>query len=153
MSFGADLNKFTETYKKRLRATARTASQDMGNEVISTRGEGGRLPIDTGFLRASFGYQIGQPPRGPGTPVSGKEYNESVTGLPQAVALAKWDFEQPLFMGFTAVYARRLEFGFNGQDKAGRFVSQPPLAFVRGAAEKWPQFVESAARRARARIK
>jgi len=153
MSFSKDVNKFTDKYDKRLKATARTAVQDLEAEISATEGEGGRLPIDTGFLRASFGWQIGSMPSGPVKPEKSENLtDETLTGLPVNVALARWDFSKPLFGGFSAAYARRLEFGFEGQDKLGRFISQPGRGFVRGGTEKWDRIVDSAARRVKARI-
>jgi len=139
MSFDDQIKRLNAKYKKRMRATARTAVQDLRNEIIATRGEGGRLRIDTGFLRASFGWDVGNLPSGP-TDNDGRQNfgsDETLTGVPLAVALARWDFNQPLFGGFTANYAR---------------IREAKDGFVRGGTEKWDRIVDSAARRVKARI-
>ena len=139
MTFERDVKSLTEKYRKRLRATARTAVQDLEGEITATRGEGGRLRVDTGFLRASLGWNVGSLPSGPTENPTGERLPDGppLSGEPLAVALAKWDFSQPIFGGFTANYARPRE------AKDG---------FVRGGVEKWDTIVDSAAKRVRARI-
>jgi len=140
MSFSKDVRKFTAKYQKRLEATAKTAVQDLEGEISTVTGDGGRLRIDTGFLRVSFGWGLGNMPAGPTKGEPGVDYrnSETLTGDPLAVALAKWDFSQPLYGGFSANYARFREF----RD-----------GFVRGGTEKWDSIVSSAAKRAKARIR
>ena len=138
MTFERDVKRLTDKYRKRLRATARTAVQDLEGEITATRGEGGRLRVDTGFLRASLGWDVGSLPSGPTSSPGGDiPAGATLTGVPLTVALAQWDFNQPLFGGFSASYARPRE------AKDG---------FVRGGVEKWDTIVDSAAKRVRARI-
>jgi hypothetical protein len=136
MSFADQVKRFTRDYQKRLERTARTAVQDLEGEITATRGEGGRLRVDTGFLRASLGWGLGSMPAGPTDGEGSYSANDTLTGDPLPVALAKWDFSQPLYGGFSANYARPREY------KDG---------FVRGGTEKWDTIVESAARRVKAR--
>ena len=138
MSFERDVKRLTEKYRKRMRATARTAVQDLEGEITATRGEGGRLRIDTGFLRASLGWNVGSLPSGPtDNPGGNVSAGAVLTGVPLTVALAQWDFSRPIFGGFSASYARPRE------AKDG---------FLRGGVEKWDSIVDSAAKRVRARI-
>ena len=138
MSFSRDVKRFTEKYQKRLKATARTAVQDLEGEISTVTGDGGRLRVDTGFLRASFGWNVGSLPSGPSENPGGNfPAGQTISGEPLPVALAKWDFSQPLYGGFTANYARPRE----ARD-----------GFVRGGVEKWDQIVDSAAKRVKARL-
>ena len=138
MTFERDVKRLTDKYRKRLRATARTAVQDLEGEITATRGEGGRLRVDTGFLRASLGWNVGSLPSGPtDNPGGDIPADATLTGVPLTVALAQWDLTQPILGGFTANYARPRE------AKDG---------FVRGGVEKWDTIVDSAAKRVRARI-
>lgn len=139
MSFSRDIKQFTGKYQKRLEATAKTAVQNLRDEIQATQGEGGRLRVDTGFLRASFGWNVGSLPSGPSENDGERTFgpSETVSGQPLAVALAQWDFSQPLYGGFTAEYARFREY----RD-----------GFMRGGTEKWDRIVDSAAKRAKARI-
>jgi hypothetical protein len=140
MSFADQITKHAETYRKRMRATAREAVQDTVAIAQETRGAGGRMRVDTGFLRASIQGAIGHMPSGPTTNGEDKNYPDGtvVAGEPVSVTLLKWEpGEQHLFIGWTANYARPREY----QD-----------GFLRGAVELWPTTVDVAARRVKARI-
>lgn len=94
-------------------------------------GAGGRMPIQTGFLRASIQGAEGQMPAGETTNKSGKEYpaGKTVSGEPISVALLQWDPNKgtPFFVGWTAAYARYMEYRYG---------------FLRGATEQWDTIVE-----------
>lgn len=80
------------------------------------------VPVDTGFLKNSIRGAVGNTP---------KENSTS-----PAVALAQWDLKQPLQIGWTANYAR---------------VQEARRGFVRLAADKWPDTVSKAVRKAKGR--
>lgn len=147
--FGKQVAGYVETYKKRLRATAREATQETVAIATKPRAKGGRMRVDTGFLRASGVAAVGQMPSGPTTNEGNTDYGDGereglpdkqVSGEPIAVTLLRWDPNtgKPLFYGFTANYARPREY------KDG---------FLRGATELWPDTVDKAAREARRRIR
>lgn len=50
-------------------------------------------------------------------------------------------FGAMLFLGYTAAYSARIEFGFHGEDSRGRTINQAAQAFVRRAAQQWPEIV------------
>lgn len=152
--FEDQVNKFARRYEARLRAVGRTAVQEtvsiaqevsrppnaaMGLVSTSSSG-GGRMRVDTGFLRASIQAALQTMPSGPsvneGTHGGKKKYpiGTQVAGEPVAAAILKWDPNKniPLFIGWTANYARHRE------AKDG---------FVRGAVEKWDTTVYKAVKK------
>ena len=136
--FGGDVQRFGERYRKRLRAVAREAVQDTISIAQAVEEKGGRMRIDTGFLRASIQAALHTMPSGPVRPKKGAkkgEYTRQVAGEPVAVALLRWDpnTSDRLFVGWTANYARHREF----QDD-----------FLSGAVELWDQIVRRAAKKA-----
>lgn len=103
---------------------------------------GGRLPIDTGFLRASFLTSTTAMPRIDSSkiPEEGKTYPFEEAEI--SLVVQGWDMARPLYLGFTAAYAAAMEFGANGSQ---------PYAFVGLAVQKWPQFVQERVSEAKAK--
>jgi hypothetical protein len=134
--FGQQVAAHVAKYKRRLRATARTAVQDTVEMAQLPRAKGGRLRVDTGFLRASIQAGLGQMPSGPTTNEGNETYAEGqqVAGEPVSVTLLRWNMQDTLFVGWTANYARARE----AQD-----------GFLRGAVELWDQTVDAAAKKVR----
>ena len=136
--FSDQVDEFARTYKKRLRAAGRAAVQDTIKMAQKTRGDGGRMPVVTGFLRASIQGALVRMPDGPTTNVGNATHplGSQVAGEPVVVTLVKWDpnLSVPLFIGWTAVYARHRE----AQD-----------GFLQGAVEKWDQTIRRAANKVR----
>ena len=134
--FSNKIRQFREQYRKRYRATARLAVSDTIRMAQRTTGEGGRMRVQTGFLRASVQGAINHMPSGPTSNEDNKQYagGTQVAGEPIAVTLAKWDplKGQVLFIGWTANYARPREY------KDG---------FLRGSVEMWDSTVDRAAAR------
>ena len=54
--------------------------------------------------------------------------------------------DQPLWIGYTANYARRTNFGFVGADSLGRVYNQAGNYFVEGAIAEWGNIVAKAAK-------
>jgi len=125
---------FKRKFQSRLRATAREAVQDTVATAQKTTGEGGHMRVDTGFLRASIQAAIGSMPTGAASNTKGQKWPE---GSDISTALLLWDPNQrtPLYIGWTANYARHREF----ED-----------GFMRLAVQRWDQTVNAAAKRVRA---
>ena len=111
MSFAGDIGKFREKALKRYRAVYRGSVQDVTNLANKPRAQGGRMPVDTGFLRGSLSGNIGSMP----------DATQSV-----AAALAQWEPDKTVYAGWTANYARYMEARYG---------------FLRGAAEQWGAIV------------
>jgi len=137
--FSQQIDAFAKKYDRRFRAIARTAVQSTISDAQRVHKRGGRMRVDTGFLRASIQAGLGTMPSGPTTNVSGDGFAPGiqVAGAPVSTVLLRWNptINIPLFVGWTAEYARARE------SKDG---------YLRGAVEKWDVAVAKAALAARA---
>ena len=133
-TFDKQIQNFTRHYRAQFRAVAREAVQDTVAKAQTPTGDGGRMRIDTGFLRASIQAGIRDMPAGPTQPEKGAKkntYYNQVAGEPIAVTLLRWDpnLGATLFVGWTAEYAQVREY------KDG---------YLQGAIEVWDQTVKRA---------
>ena len=122
MSFSRDVSALVAKYERRLSAVVRSSVQDVAEIANTPQAQGGRLPVDTGFLRASIRAALNRTPSGG---------SESVAG-----ALARWSPGDSITVGWTALYARFMEYRYG---------------FKRGAVELWSRIVERNADEARRR--
>lgn len=127
---------FTEKCKRRQQAIFRTSAAEVMQIASVPKAQGGRMPVDTGFLVNSRAASTS------GVPGSG--------GPPPELVFATLEVGQTVWAGWTAAYALRMEYGFHGPDSLGRVYSQPGNAFLRGALQQWPQIVDKATREAQA---
>lgn len=117
---------------------------------ISNPGGSGRLPVDTGFLRASLQVSIGEtlPPLAE-TPKDGSfDWDADEVRL----TLDGSELSDTVLAVYTAAYARRIEYGFKGRDSLGREYSQAGTRFVALAAQRWVQVVEAECAKAQASV-
>ena len=131
-SFTAQVEERVAAYKKRMEATIKASAQDLAEEMTRPVAKGGRMRVDTGFLRASLMASTAAPPRinASARPRDGARY--SPDGSVEAVILGA-SIEDTIYLGFTAAYAGPREY------KDG---------FVEGAVLNWGAIVEKNARRA-----
>ncbi len=108
---------------------------------VARPGEGGNMPVDTGYLRASLLASTSQMPtiREDARPADGQTYREDGQ---VALVIAGADLGETIYVGYTAAYARAVEYGHNGA---------PARAFVRLAAQNWQEIVTRVAAQAKAR--
>lgn len=127
-TFAAQLKDFAGLTSAKLELVVKQSAQDMFSDAQNPKALGGNLPVDTGFLRNSF--------------VSALNGQGSVTG-PDAYALtiAGMELGDSVFGGWTAEYARHVEYGTSKM--AGSF-------FALRAAQNWPAIVARNAQKARA---
>ena len=132
--FGGDVARFGIRYQKRLRAVARESVQDVIEIAQTPKGDGGRMPIQTGFLRASIQAGLHSMPAGPTQGKKDTTYARQVAGEPVAVALLRWDpsTTDRLFVGWTANYARHMD---------------AKNSYLSSAVELWDQIVARAAKK------
>lgn len=131
-SFSAQLDAWTLKAKGRTTAVFKAASQKVGTEANTPKGLGGRLPLDTGFLRGSFAASLEGMPVGPTRPSEGKPSAEDV-----GLTIARAQLGDTIYMGWTAVYAR---------------VQEVRNGFLESAAQNWPKIVREAAAEAKRRF-
>lgn len=120
---------------KRLLALTRQSLQDVINDAQTPVAKGGRMRVDTGFLRASGQPSLNGMPTGParGDPDGTYTYD----GASVTLTLAKLEIGQTFFFGWTAAYARYRE-AYDG--------------FLEIALQKWTKIVERNTEEIRQRI-
>jgi hypothetical protein len=93
-------------------------------------------PVDTGFLRSNWTAMK----QGDSEPVAGRV-------SPPGVAIAAIKAGEVLVILNPVVYARRIEYGFVGEDKAGHHYSQTGRHMVAQTIAEAPQIADAAFRR------
>lgn len=127
----ATVEQWVSKSQARLRAVAQTAVQDMVRDVQTPRAKGGRMPVVTSFLRNSFASALNSTPRGMTTAPEGYRKTE-FDMQPIAATLLQMRIGDSVTLGWTAVYARKMEYRY---------------AFNRTAVQNWQQYVNAAARK------
>lgn len=131
--FRLSLGKWADKVDGTLDALARQAPQELAKTtVIAT-------PVDTGFLRGSWQPAIGE------AAVAEKPTHDVGGALAAAAisaVIADMKTGDTFHMRNNAAYARRLEYGFVGEDSLGRTYNQTGRYYVRDSVAKWPQIVE-----------
>lgn len=142
LSFSTAVAEWTRKVEGAAEAVFKQSAQEVVAEMQKTRAEGGRMRVDTGFLRASLMASTSAMPaiNAAAQPQPGAAY--SPDGQIEAV-IAGADIGQTLYFGYTAAYAAAREYGARGQ---------APDAFVRTAAQRWPEVVDRNAKELKARL-
>lgn len=143
LSFSATVAAFAEKIPGAIEAVFKESVQDVVEEMQLPVSHGGRMRVDTNFLRASLlASTASMPPINPNArPVEGQAYAFDFGQIEAVIAGA--DVTDTLYFGYTASYAGFREFGANGQ---------APDAFVRSAAQHWGTIVEGKAKELKARL-
>lgn len=144
-SFADQVGAWARETEARMQAVFRRAVELLADELTTTRANGGRLPHVTGNLMRSLVAEIGSMPSQGGAE---QKYAGSDVGAVVARAL----LGQAVFLGFQANYARRVNYGFVGQDSLGRTYNQTGAGFIEYAIEVWPILVELAAEEIRTKV-
>jgi hypothetical protein len=129
----------TET-EQRLDAVAKQSLQELVEVVQQPMAKGGRMRIDTGFMRASGQGSLTGMPVGPSRPESDEPLHyDDGSEVPNNVVLtiARLDLGGRFYFGWTANYAKFRE----AKD-----------AFLRLGVQRWSQIVASVATRLADRI-
>ncbi len=133
--FEAQVRAFADKAKRRQTAIFRQSTQDVAQESNTPRGQGGKMPIDTGFLRASQAASKLGMPSGPGKGAAGTLYNRPL-GIPVEVVLLNANLGDTVWVGWTANYAP---------------VMEQRYGFMRSAAQNWQSIVDRVASDVRSR--
>ena len=133
--FTLALREWASKFTGSMDALARQTCQNISLNVVTD------TPVDTGFLRSSWQPSIGEPQVTEGDALgaagaSGRAM--SAVGLVCAGLKAGDTY----FMVNNAKYARRLEFGFVGEDSLGRKFNQMGRYFVSDNMARAPAVVE-----------
>jgi len=131
--FSKQVERHVRKYKKIMPTVAKQSAQEVVAKAQLHNKKGGRMRIDTGFLRASIVAGIGSMPTGQTKGEPDKNYVYTGHGL--AATLIRWNpATESLFVGWTANYARARE---------------ATDGFMRGASEEWSGIVERVVKKAR----
>lgn len=141
-TFGARISDWVRATKARQTAVLResaqrliTEAQTVGPSVANPDGgAGGKLPVDTGFLRASMAVSFNGMPTGPS---SGEGAAYQFDDRAVTLTLAGAEVGKTIYAGWTATHAPFME------EKYG---------FMRSAAMNWQIIVDDVAREAKARF-
>ena len=136
----ADISKWTDKAKRNTAMVMRSSVQKLASDIMADVGPGeGQTPIDTGNLRNSLSVSTNAMP-----PVRDGEFSDPGGSI--ALAINGAEIGDTIYLGFQAAYARRLNYGFTGEDKLGRNYNQSGRFFVENKANKWQQYVDKAAK-------
>jgi hypothetical protein len=129
-TFTAQVADWVRAEEAYLEAVVRESSQRVVDEMQTTRDNGGNLPFDTGFLRASLIAATDTMPqiREDAVPKDGVTYTYDASPVNLVIAGTKPG--QIIYVGYTAKYAAIV-------DRHGK----NPALFVELAAQRWPQIV------------
>ncbi|WP_354345048.1 HK97 gp10 family phage protein [Phyllobacterium ifriqiyense] len=143
LSFSAQVAAFAEKIPGACEAVFKESVQEVVSEMQTPIGAGGRMRVDTGFLRASLmASTAAMPSINPSKePTAGGSYSYDQGDI-EAVILGA-DVADTLYFGYTASYAAHREYGVEGQ---------VPDAFVRSAAQRWNTIVEAKAKELKSRL-
>jgi hypothetical protein len=132
INFGAQIDKWASGSKKRLEAVTRDAAFRVFEDAQVPVAKGGRMRVDTGFLRASAQASLMGMPSGPSRREEGLPEEPDVN-----LVLGKMSLGDTIWFGWTANYARHRE----NQD-----------AFLGLAVQRWQDFVDVSIEEAKRRI-
>jgi hypothetical protein len=108
-------------------------------------------PVITGNLRANWQVvpagQENELERGPGTPAGRLDGGLALTQYAADGGAIGFKMGDRLLIMNPAVYARRVEFGFVGQDSRGRFYNQPGRGMMQQTITEMPQIAQRAVQR------
>lgn len=135
--FAKQVGAFVAKSDARMLAVFRQSAQDMIEEAQTSRGAGGNLPVDTGFLRNSGQASLNTTPSG--EPIKPKNYSGGSWNPDEAaLVISKAQLGDRVIFGYVARYAPYMEARYG---------------WVRLAAQNWPQIVNRSVKLIKQRIK
>lgn len=119
--FNATIDKFVAKTQENMLAVVKNSIQELVQDAQTPRSKGGKMPVDTGFLRFSGTATLNQLPSGQ---TLGRERLEGEEGVLSEYAVSnnasyvtdiitKMKIGDTFYFGWTALYARRQEI-YNG---------------------------------------
>ena len=135
----ANLDQWAKQTQERMNAVVRGSTQEVAKRAQTPRAKGGRMPVDTGMLRNSFQSSLNG-----STSLTGGDSYVMVAASMEAGDVAEF--------GWTAAYARRINYGFAGTDSKGRTYNQQGAHFLEGATMQWPAIVAAEVAKAKAAV-
>lgn len=137
--FSAQVDDFIRKSKARMIAVAKGSIQTTINNAQIPVAKGGRMRVDTGFLRASGRISFSGLPSGPSRPPTGSEPNSfNWVGDGALASLAGMKLGDTIYFGWTAEYAQYREM-YDG--------------FLGTQLQNWQKTVDAEVRKAKAAIR
>lgn len=136
MSFADDVKRWARRTLERMLRVFQRAVVLLGEEMARPKPSGATPHLTGNLIRSLLAQVNGRVNVG----AAAAEYAGTDVGLAVASAV----LGDSVTLGFQASYARRMNFGFVGQDSLGRTYNQAGSHFVERAAAMWPQFVDQA---------
>jgi hypothetical protein len=118
-SFTAQIKAFADKSREKIETVVKQSAQEVFSIAQTPKAQGGRMPVDTGFLRNSLIAELNG-----GTVGGGADA--------YVLAVAGADLGDTIFAGWTAQYARFMEYGTS--KAAGNF-------YMLNAAQQWQAIV------------
>jgi len=143
-AFADNLTEWAQKTEARILATYRFSVELLGEEMATTRSGGGKVPFQTGNLARSVLASTEAMP---------KTSEEPSVGSNVSAVAATLSMSQPVYLGYQAAYARRVNYGFVGADKLGRVYNQSGAHFLEYAISMWPTIVRLAAEQTELSVK
>lgn len=141
--FAATIGAWGSATKARPLAIQKRSIELLAEEMTNTKPNGGRVPFQTGNLARSLLASTQGMPKTSATPTAGGNVGAVVATLQPG---------QSVYLGYQAVYARRMNYGFVGADSLGRVYNQDGNYFVEGAIANWQHIVTQAAKELQASV-
>lgn len=148
VAFSTEIDAWVAETKARREAVFRKSSERLAEAMKDPA----NIPIKTGFLRRSLKASTAAMPQidPDARPAPGGTYADDGSAI--AVVIANAGIDDTIYLGFTAAYAARQNYGFTGTDSLGRQFNQAGRGFVDLAVQRWPQIVGEAAEELKARV-
>ena len=150
-NFKAQVDKFTVDTEENFLIVIKDSIQDLVEEASKPQAKGGKMHVDTGFLRSSGVGAINQIPRGPdegrerNPGETGVIYQSDPTGSIQGL-LTKLKFGDTFYFGWTAHYAviREMYDNFltSASQKWSYFIRKNGRKFFKSGYKSWSQSVD-----------
>lgn len=127
-NFAAQVDAWVKKTKARQTAVYRRSVELIGEEMARTKPQGGNVPFLTGNLARSLLASTAGMPKIADGPYSGSNVGQVAATL---------NIGQSVWLGYQAIYARRRNYGYAGNEQGDYFVE--------GAIAQWQQIVRKAA--------
>lgn len=118
-TFTAQIKAFADRTQEKIEAVVKQSAQEVFSIAQTPKAQGGRMPVDTGFLRNSLIASLNGSTVGGGADA-------------YVLAVAGAELGDTIFAGWTANYARFMEYGTS---------KTPANFFMLSAAQQWQAIV------------
>lgn len=136
-TFSADVDRIVADTEKRMLLVMKQSLLNAINEMQTSTAKGGRMRVDTGFLRASGQASLNGMPSGPSVKPRDAVPGEFPENKQAETVIGQMEFGSILYWGWTANYAKYRE-AYDG--------------FLHGTIQNWQRIVDAVIADARRRF-